>query len=60
MKNAQACHKRACVVRGIGRLRFHGLQHSATRKMIDSDIDLYTVGKRMANNANEASGCRAF
>jgi hypothetical protein len=41
-------------------LRFHGLRHSVDREMIDSDIDRYTIGKRMANNANEASDYRAF
>jgi integrase len=43
-RTIQGCIKRAVVALGLGHLHFHDLRHSAASAMINSGIDLYTVG----------------
>jgi site-specific recombinase XerD len=43
-RTIQGCIKRATTELGLGHLHFHDLRHSAASAMINSGIDLYTVG----------------
>jgi integrase len=54
-RTIQGCFKRACVEVGLAHLHYHDLRHSAASAMINSNVDLYTVGGVLGHKSAQST-----